>query len=182
MGLKTMLLLVAFTQPPQDVPVVTAEVAPPPRVAGPPAAMVAVPNGYEIRLNRRSAERLRDALENADEKSITGTLRDLAKQKREGAEPDADAAAKFDFAAFLVATQLPGFKKELADNMGPGGVTIRLTGLQAPAVPFKRPGLARAAEAVRGVMPLLPPDAQDAVEALRAMGRTTPLMWKVEPR
>jgi hypothetical protein len=35
---------------------------------------------------------------------------------------------------------------------------------------------------VRGAMPLLPDDAREAVETLRAVARTTPLFWKVEPR
>jgi hypothetical protein len=42
--------------------------------------------------------------------------------------------------------------------------------------------LEKALEAVRGAMPLLPDDAREAVEALRAVARTTPLFWKVEPR
>ena len=42
--------------------------------------------------------------------------------------------------------------------------------------------LEKALEAVGGVMPLLPDEAKDAVEAVRAVARTTPLFWKVEPR
>jgi hypothetical protein len=68
--------------------------------------------------------------------------------------------------------------------MGPNGAVVTMTGLQAPAVKFRkpRPVLERAVGVVRGVMPLLPDDAREAVEAMRAVARTTPLFWKVEPR
>jgi len=57
-------------------------------------------------------------------------------------------------------------------------------GLQAPVVPAPegRPVLGKAIATARAVMPLLPDDAKDVMEALRAIGRTTPLFWKVEPR
>lgn len=181
-------ILSALTAPlPGDGPPLPAPpvaVAPAPRLAGPPVAVEAVPGGYQILLNRRTAELLQDALANADEKQLAGLLRDLAKQQKEGANADPDRAAMLELVAFLVSSQLPGFKKALDANMGPGGVTIRLTGLQAPTVKFKtpRPRLEKALEVVRGVMPLLPDEARDAIEALRAVGRTTPLIWKVEPR
>lgn len=37
-------------------------------------------------------------------------------------------------------------------------------------------------EVVRGVMPLLPEESREVVEAMRAVARTKPLFWKVEPR
>lgn len=166
------------------VPPPAVEVAPPPRLASPPVAVVAIQGGYEILLNRRTAELLRDALADADEKQIAATLRDLAKKQREEGGEDDQEAATLELVAFLAASQLPGFKKELNANMGPGGVLIRVTGLQAPTVKFKkpRPRLEKAAEIVRGVMPLLPDEARDVIESLRAVARTTPLNWKVEPR
>jgi hypothetical protein len=173
--------------PPPAVEVVlppAVEVAPPPRLASPPVAVVAIEGGYEIHMNRRTAERLAAALADADEKQIAATLKDLAKQRREDAGEDDEKAAALELAAFLVVSQLPGFKKELDANMGPGGVVVRVTGLQAPTVKFKkpRPRLEKAVEVVRGVMPLLPDDARDVIESLRAVARTTPLNWKVEPR
>ena len=86
--------------------------------------------------------------------------------------------------AFVVSSQLPKFKKSFAENMGPGGAVITLTGLQAPVVKFRkpRPRLEKAAEAVRSAMPLIPEEARDVLEALRAVGRTTPLFWQVDPR
>src|SRR5262249_2785739 len=143
----------------------------------------AVPNGYQIFLNRRTAEFLRDALDQADEKQIADALRDQAKRRKEGDKPDPDTAAKLELAAFLVSFQLPAFKKAMHENMGPGGVTIKVTGLQAPKIEFKkpRPVLEKAAGIVRATMPLLPVDAQMTLEGLRSMARTTPLAWKIEP-
>lgn len=169
---------VGATQPP-------VEVAPPPHPAFPPVAVVPVKGGYQLFLNRATTELLSDALEsNADEKEIARTLREKAKEKKEGANPDPDGAAKLEMIAFLVSTQLPGFKKALRENMGPAGVVVTVTGLQAPTVKFARPRprLERGLEIARGVMPLLPDDARDVMEALRAVARTTPLVWKVEPR
>jgi hypothetical protein len=173
--------------PPRPVVVgdgVVIEVAPPPRFASPPVAIVAIEGGYEIHMNRRTAERLAAALADADEKQIAATLKDLAKQRREDAGEDDEKAAALELAAFLVVSQLPGFKQQLDANMGPGGVVVRVTGLQTPTVKFKkpRPRLERAMGVVRGVMPLLPDDARAAIESLRAVARTTPLKWTVEPR
>src|SRR5207302_42643 len=97
--------------------------------------------------------------------------------------PDDQTAATLEMIAFVVSTQLPGFKKALSENMGPQGVVITMTGLQADKIKFAkpRPRLEKALETVRGVMPLLPDEARDAVEAVRAVARTTPLFWKVEP-
>jgi hypothetical protein len=157
------------------------EVAPAPRLPAPAYSMAAIPGGYQITLNRRTAELLQSALENADEKELAAMLKKKAAERKE-ANPDDETVKTLEMIAFATATQLPGFKKSLAENMGPNGVVITLTGLQAPKVNLKRPRLAKAAEIVRGVMPLLPGEARDTIEALRAMGRTTPLFWKVEPR
>lgn len=167
-----------------DVPPIV-EVAPEPHLPASPVSVSAVKNGYQVALNRATAEMLRDALAKSDEKEIAATLRKMAKEKKDGAnDPDNQTAATLEMIAFVVSTQLPGFKKALSENMGPGGVVITMTGLQAPTVKFSkpRPRLEKALETVRGVMPLLPDEAKDAVEALRAVGRTTPLFWKVEPR
>jgi hypothetical protein len=61
---------------------------------------------------------------------------------------------------------------------------ITLTGLQSLTVKFKkpRPKLEKAVEVVGSVMPLLPEEAREVVEAMRAVARTKPLFWKVEPR
>jgi hypothetical protein len=160
------------------------EVAPPPRPAT-PVAVRAVAGGYQIALSRSAAEFLRDALANADEKQLAQALRDEAKRRKETAEPpDPDTAAKLELVAFVVSWQLPAFKKAMRENLGPHGVVITVSGLQAPAIQFRkpRPKLERAAQALRAAMPLLPEEARDALEAMRAVGRTTPLSWRVEPR
>ena len=178
-------LLIAQPQPelPQLPPPGQLPVAPPPHVASPPFSLAAVKGGYRVSLNRSTAELLQGALEKADEKDLAATLRKKAKERRD-ANPDDATIATLEMIAFAVQTQLPGFKKSLAENMGPGGVDITITGLQTPQVKFRkpRPRLERAVEVVRGVMPLLPDDARDVVEAMRAVARTTPLFWKVEPR
>ena len=86
--------------------------------------------------------------------------------------------------AFAVSTQLPGFRKSLGEKMGMNGAVITLTGLQSQTVEFKkpRPKLEKTVEVVRGVMPLLPEESREVVEAMRAVARTKPLFWKVEPR
>lgn len=169
--------------PMPGVPEGPIEIAPPPRVVVPPVAIAAIPGGYQIRLNRVATDRLQGILDRTDEKEVANGLRQLAKGQKEGANPDEEAAAKLELIAFLVSSQLPGFKKSLRDNSGPGGAVITVTGLQAPAVKFRkpRPRLERAVEVVRGTMPLMPPEGRDAIEALRAIARTTPLLWKVEP-
>ncbi|MDB5313226.1 MAG: hypothetical protein JWO38_7428 [Gemmataceae bacterium] len=188
MGLIHLVLASGVVLIPPDVPPPVGapwpvEVAPPPHVPAPPVAVVAVRGGYQVSLNRGMAERLQDILDRTDEKQIATALRDLAKEKKEGAKPDEDTAATLELVAFVVSSQLPGFKKAMRENMGPGGVVITMTGLQAPAVKFRkpRPRLERAVGAVRGAMPLMPDDAREAVEALRAVARTTPLFWKVDP-
>jgi hypothetical protein len=160
------------------------EVAPFPRAVHPPVQIVAVKGGYQVYLNRRTAEWLADALEDVDEKDVAARLRKRAKEKKEADSPDEDAARTLEMIAFAVSTQLPGFRKALAEKTGPGGAVVTLTGFQSPAVKFKkpRPKLQKAAEVVRGVMPLLPGEAREVVEALRAVARTKPLFWKVEPR
>lgn len=160
-----------------DVPV-----APPPHEPA-PISIAAVKGGYAITLNRKTAELFRDTLANADEKELASTLRKFAKDNK-AADPDDKTAATLELIAFVVANQLPGFKKNLADNIGPRGAVITLTGLQAPVVPVPadRPRIAKAIATARAVMPLLPADAKDVMEALRAIGRTTPIFWKVEPR
>jgi hypothetical protein len=161
------------------------EVAPPPAAVGRRVSVVAAPGGYRITMARGPAELLRDALDGADEKQIAKALRDEAKRRKDDPDkPDADNTATLELVAFLVSTQLPAFKKSLRDNMGPHGVVISVGGLQAPKVQFRRPRprLERAAEAIRNAMPLLPEEVREAVEAMRAVARTTPLVWKVEPR
>jgi hypothetical protein len=160
------------------------EIAPLPRVAHPPVQIVAVKGGYQVYLNRDTAEWLSDALENADEKDIAARLKKRAKEKKGADPPDEDAARTLEMIAFAVSTQLPGFEKALSERMGPHGAIITLTGFQSPTVKFKKPRrkLENAAEIVRGVMPLLPEEARDVVEAMRAVARTKPLFWKVEPR
>jgi hypothetical protein len=185
MGIGLIALVVAAPQPdlPRLPPPSTVEVAPAPHLPSPPFSIVAVKGGYQVTLDRRTAEMLQDALDRTDEKELAATLRKKAQDKKE-ANPDDATVATLEMIAFSVSTQLPGFKKSLAEKMGPNGVVITLTGLQAPAVQFRkpRPRLERAAEVVRAAMPLLPEEARATVEAMRAAGRTTPLFWKVEPR
>jgi hypothetical protein len=178
--------LVAFVlaAPPPDIPLLpppgTVEVAPAPHLPSPPFAVVAIQGGYRVSLNRNSAEMLRDALENTDEKELAARLKKKAQERKE-ANPDDESVKTLELAAFAVATQLPGFKKSLDENMGPNGVVITMTGVQTPQVKFKRPLVAKAAGVVRAAMPLMSDEARETIEGLRAMGRTTPLFWKIEP-
>jgi hypothetical protein len=146
--------------------------------------LVAIPGGYRVVLSRRGAEQFQTLLDNTDEKQTAASLRDLARKKREGADPDEVAAGKLELLAFVAGSQIPALRGELRDKAGPGGAVITVTGLQAKDVPIPegRPRLRRAAEAVRGVMPLLPADARAALDGLAAVARTTPLTWRVEPR
>lgn len=171
--------------PPGPEPVPLPLPAPAPVPVGTPVAVTAIPNGYQIVLSRGAAELLRDALDRVDEKAVAGAIRDEARRRKgDAAEPDPDTAAKLELVALLVSTQVPAFKKALAGRVGPHGAVVKVTGLQAPAIKFAqpRPRLERALGVVRSVMPLLPDDARDALEAMRAVGRTTPLAWEVEPR
>src|SRR5262245_41059019 len=161
------------------------DVAPPPAPVGPPVWVAAAPGGYTITLARGPAELLRDTLDGADEKAIAKALRDEAtRRKNDSDNPTADNTAQLELVAFLVSSQLPAFKKALRENMGPHGVVIKVAGLQAPQVKFRkpRPKLERAVGVLREVMPLLPEEAREVVEAMRAVARTTPLLWQVEPR
>lgn len=159
------------------------ELAPAPHTPYPPVAIRPIRNGYTISLNRATAELFRDALEKADEKELAATLRKMARDRKEQ-DPDDQMIATLEMVALVVTTQLPGLKKSLAQNIGPQGAVITLTGLQSSQVKFRkpRPRLEKAVEVVRGVMPLLPAEAKEVVEGLRAVARTTPLFWKVEPR
>jgi len=160
------------------------DVAPFPRAAHSPVEVIALQGGYRVYLNRRMSERLVDALEGFDPKDVAAKLQQLAKENKEADRPDEDAAKTLEMIAFVVSTQLPDFKKSLAEKIGPNGAVIMITGFQLPTVKFKqpRPKLEKAAEVVRGVMPLLPEEARQVVEAMRAVARTTPLFWKAEHR
>jgi hypothetical protein len=160
------------------------EVAPPPRPVGPLVELAPVPNGYRIALSRRGVERFRDLLERTDEKQAAALLRDRAKAARAEPDPDEAAAGKLELLAFVAGSQIPALRAQLRDKSGPGGAVLTVTGLQAkePPIPADRPRLKRAVGVVRGVMPLLPPDARATLAGLDAMSRTTPLRWTVEPR
>ncbi len=143
-----------------------------------PVRIEAVPGGYQIALNHATAEMLSDLLANADEKELSELIRDQA-QKRKDTDPD--TALKLELVALVVNGQLPAFKKALQEKRGPGGVVITVTGLQKAEVTFKSQRLNRVVRVVKAVTPLLPPEAQGAVEAMRSIARTTPLAWKIEP-
>src|SRR5687767_135862 len=117
LGLLT--LLVAAPQPdlPRLPPPGVVEVAPAPHVPSPPFSLAAVKGGYRVSLNRRTAELLQDALDRIDEKELAAKLREKAKERKE-ADPDDSTVATLEMIAFAVQTQLPGFKKSLAENMG----------------------------------------------------------------
>ncbi len=174
------LVVVALSAEPELPP----EVAPLPRIVGPMVELAPLSNGYKVTLSRRGVERFREMLENTDEKQAAAGLRELAKRKRTGDDPDEAAAGKLELLAFVAGSQIPALRNELRDKAGPGGAVLTVTGIQKKElpVPESRPRLRRAAEAVRGVMPLLPPDARETLGGLSAMVRTTPLSWSVEPR
>ena len=183
MGISLLTLLIAA--PPPDLPLLpppgVVEVAPAPHLPSPPFSVFAIKGGYQVALNRKSAEMLSDALERIDEKELAERLKKKAQERKE-ANPDDETVKTLEMAAFGVAAQLPGFKKSLAENMGPNGVVITMTGFQTPQVKFKRPLFAKAAGVVRAAMPLMSEEARETIEGLSAMARTTPLVWKVEPR
>jgi hypothetical protein len=187
MGIGLVALLIAAAPPdlpllpPPAAPPGVVEVAPAPHLPLRPFAVVAIQGGYQVSLNRNSAETLRDLLEKTDEQDLAARLKKKAQERKE-ANPDDETAKTLELAAFAVATQLPGFKKSLDENMGPNGVVITMTGLQTPQVKFKRPLVAKAAGVVRAAMPLLPEETRGTIEGLSAMARTTPLFWKIEPR
>src|SRR5438876_2490488 len=81
----------------QDVPVEPP--VPPP----PPVRIEAIPNGYQIFLNRPAAELLLRAVESADEKQIAAAIRDEAAKRK---DVDPDSAAKLELIAFVVNGQL----------------------------------------------------------------------------
>ena len=176
----TTLVFAAFSAQP-DLP---PEVAPPPRPVAPMVELAAVPDGYRLTLSRRGVARFQELLDNTDEKQTAASLRELAKKKRDGVAPDEVAAGKLELLAFVAGSQIPALRAELRDKAGPNGAVVTVTGLQKKELPLPegRPRLRRAAEALQGVMPLLPADARAAFEGLSAMARTTPLTWKVEPR
>jgi hypothetical protein len=177
-------LILALLASPATIQPPVLEIAQPPRVVYPPVQIAAVKGGYQVYLNRPTAEWLNDALENADAKDIAARLKKRAGDKKEADPPDEEAAKTLEMIAFAVSTQLPGFRKALGEKMGTNGAVIMLTGLQSPTVKFKkpRPKLEKAVEVVGSVMPLLPEEAREIVEAMRAVARTKPLFWKVEPR
>ena len=143
-----------------------------------PVRVETIPNGYQIFLNKSSADFLSDVLSNADEKQLSGLIRDEAKKRK---DVDAETAAKLELVAFIVNGQLPAFKKELKEKCGPNGVCIKVTGLQQKEVTFKNPRLNKAVGIVKAVAPLLPAEAQNTLATMSAMARTTPLTWKIEP-
>jgi len=146
--------------------------------APPPVRVEAIPGGYQVFLNKSTADFLSDTLASADEKQIAGLIRDQAKKRK---DVDPDTSAKLELLAFVVNGQLPAFKKDLKEKCGPNGVCIQFTGLQKQEVTLKNPRLNKAVVMVRAIRPLLPTEAQGVLEAMRAMARTTPLMWKIDP-
>jgi hypothetical protein len=177
-GLPLYVLLTLPGSPPPGLPE-----APAPRERIPPMSVTPIRGGYQLALNRPTAELLSEALQRVDEKQLSRSLQAIVEQ-RKAADPDDSLAATLELVTLVTSTQLPGFKKELAGKIGPGGVVITLTGLQKEQIRFRqpRPRLETALGVVRTVMPLLPDEAREVLEGLRAMARTTPLMWKVEPR
>jgi hypothetical protein len=164
------------------IPASELPVAPAPREQTPPVRMTSIRGGYQVILNRATAELLQEALDPVDPKQLAATLQKVLKQRWQ-ADPDDQLAATLELVTLAVSTQLPGFKNELAKKLGPGGVVITVTGLQKAQVTFRhpRPRLEAARDLVRTVQPLLPHEAREAIEAVRALARTTPLIWKVEP-
>ena len=156
---------------------VNLPLAPAPRLVGPSIELEAVPGGYQVRLNRKTARRLQEVLEQTDEKQLAAAIREVARLK-----DDEVKSAKLQLAAFLMASQMPGFKKSLAENQGPGGVAITITGLQSAEVKTGHPRVDRAFGVLRSISPLLPADTRETIGAIESMARTTPLTWTVEPR
>ncbi len=186
-----------FRQPGDEAPP-TIEVAPVPRLIAPPVPVDTrpvrveeVPGGYRVTLSREAADRLLAGLNQTDEKGIATLLQDEAKRRKEPpadggpADPDKVAedqklATTLDLIAVVVSTQVPAFREALRTKTGPNGAVVTVTGFQQEKVFRKpRPRLERIGKAVRQ---FLPEEERMTFDGLRAMARTTPLFWTVEPR
>lgn len=162
------------------------EAAPAPRRVVPAIQMFPAPGGFQIALSRPVAEILRDTLDTAgDDKQIAKLLRESAQLKREaGTEDDKLLAARLELIAFVVSSQLPGFKKSLHERMGVNGVVIQVMGIQRERI-FRKPrpileaGLKIASQVVTEFSP---EEVGRTLEAAKAMARTTPLSWSVLPQ
>lgn len=162
------------------------ETAPAPRRVVPAIQMFPAAGGFQIALSRPAAEILRDTLDTAaNEREIAKLLRENAQLKREaGSEDDKLLAARLELVAFVVSSQLPGFKKSLHDRMGTNGVVIQVMGIQRERI-FRKPrpileaGLKIASQVVNE---LSPEEVGRTLEAAKAMARTTPLSWSVLPQ
>jgi hypothetical protein len=160
----------AVSAPPPPI-----EIAPPPREAlpvpkreahhGPLATIELTTGGYQIQLPRAAAVKIRDFLnDKVDEKGIAAALQDL--QGDEKLDP------RTVLVAGVLARDIPAFKKELNDQMGADGVTVRVYGVRRGK---DRPRLRMIAEA-------LPEPARDAMQKAGAIIKTVPVHWTVTPR
>jgi hypothetical protein len=143
-----------------------------------PVRFESIKGGYQVTMTRAAAEKFRDALDVIrDEKSLAEALREAAKSP---AAKDAGTSPALEVVALVLSTQVPQFKKSLAENLGANGVVVRVYGLQRDKLFRKpRPILQRAVEVAREV---LPDDAKGQLDAVLTAAKTTPLVWKVEPR
>lgn len=185
MGVSVLLSLAAMTAAP-GANSTEVEVAPAPRVVVPAIQLFPAPGGFQIALSRPAAIILRDTLDTAaDEKQISKMLRENAKLQREKAPGVNDAsAAKLELLAFLVSSQVPGFKKALHERLGTNGVVIQVMGIQRKTV-FKkpRPILEKGLEIAGRIMTeFSPEEVGRTFEAAKAMAKTTPLSWTVLPQ
>src|SRR5439155_15351288 len=96
----TLISLCLMAAPP-DLPLLPPpgpEIAPAPHIPAPPFAITPVKGGYQVALNRGTAEFLRDALTRIDEKDLSAKLKKMVKERRE-ADPDDQLAATLEMVA-----------------------------------------------------------------------------------
>lgn len=126
--------------------------------------------GYKMYLNRKAAEKLRDALNAVDqEQDLAQAIREQAKQTG-----DAQEMARAELLAFVISKRLPDFRNEMNHKIGSDGVTIRVFGLAKPRK--ERPLLKNILRSA------LPPEVWEKVQKVMVMVHTTPIYWIVEPQ
>ena len=163
----------------------TLETAPAPRLAVPAVQLFPSPGGFQIALSRPMAILLRDTLDTAaSDKEIARLLRENAQLKREAGGDGPAQAARLEFLAFVVSSQLPTFKKSMHERMGTNGVVIQVMGLQRERLFRKpRPILEAGVRITEKVLAeTSPEEVGRTFEAAKAMIRTTPLSWSVLPQ
>ncbi len=136
-----------------------------------PVRIELLKSGYKVILDRSAADTLNTLMQSVQaEQPIADLLRDQGEKST-----DDQTKADLKFIAAILQTQVPAFRKKLAANLGPAGVTITVVGIDNAAME-KRPVLRKLALA------FLPPEMQQKAKKLIKVARTIPLTWSIQPR